>query len=222
MDEYLQIKNDHLIYVDKHFKTATTRDGLKPLVVMNMIYHHIENHRERPIEEKIIIATALFETDIKIIEQLEEAQKRIDQRVQRVCSLVISEPQWYFITLGWNDEVITPKQMKSMTEKVTSLKYFKETIIAHEKHRENGIHHHTHILAYMAQPLAKTKLIQYIWAIAGIKKLIRCKEGVDVIGQKSKNGAPLATYQKYIVGDKKEAKMKYVEMDRIWRIKENL
>ena len=109
--------------------------------------------------------------------------------------------------------------MKEVTEKVSKLKYFKSSIFVLEKHRENGIHHHSHILVKMVSPLAKSKVIQYVFQTAGMKAVCLGKNFIDVRGSGNNS---YENYEKYINGDKKDEKLKYCEMDRKWRLENNL
>ena len=141
-----------------------------------------------------------------------------DKEINRLKSNEDLQP-FAFITIGYNEQTINPTRMKDLGQKVALLKYFSKVQYVHEKHRENGIHHHTHFLCYLHSPLPKSKIIQYVWQISGIQKFVLGKQFIDV---KTNKDGTLERFQKYINLDKTESKLKYIEMDEKWRKENNL
>lgn len=148
--------------------------------------------------------------------------KRRDERFARVSrdNASIGQLKWYFITIGYDDRIITPLIMKKMGDIISSKDYFNDVIYVHEKHRRDGsgniyTHHHTHFLVVCDLP--KTRIIDRIYAT--VKKYVSSKNFVDVKSYKDNVG----TYEQkvnYIEGNKVSEKMECVELDDIWR-KEN-
>jgi len=124
-----------------------------------------------------------------------------------------------FVTIGFNEQTITPSKMKEVEQKLRQQSHWDSVECVHEKHRENGIHHHTHYLLKWIGPMYKSKIIQYIYQIKGIKKVVLSKAFIDV---KMQDGVSYEDRLKYINGDKTQAKMKYVELDIEWRKLNNL
>lgn len=145
-----------------------------------------------------------------------------NQQVLKGIDEKTSDPdKWFFITIGWLD-TITLNEMKQCSKKIFDLKQWDKVFAVNEKHRENGIHYHTHFLIHTREP--KSKLFQYIKQVAGIRYLIanyqdKYPSAIDV---KSKSdGGSYQVYHNYVHGIKKAAKMPYVEKDRLWRSENN-
>lgn len=134
------------------------------------------------------------------------------------------EDRWCFITIGFNEQTITPAKMLKVCEKVSKLKYFTECEYVLEKHRENGIHHHTHFLVKYEDKLYLSKLIDWIFQTSGIKEVCLSKSFIDILGSinKKKHYEPFQVYYDYIRGIKREEKLKYVSMDKEWRKENNI
>lgn len=132
---------------------------------------------------------------------------------------------WKFITIGYDDKKITVANMRIAAQKVFALRkaeysFFRYT---HEKFRkdDNGKiyeHHHTHFL--VKTKLSKSKIIDLIYKTC-IKNYICSKNFIDVKQQCDRVG----TFEQkldYINGVKQDSKMNCVEMDRKWRLENDL
>lgn len=130
-----------------------------------------------------------------------------------------NQPMYAMITIGWNEQTVTPQKMLRVSQNVLNLKYFKTAYMVLEKHRENGIHHHTHYLVEFGEKFPVSKLVGWVYQTRGVKELCLNKNFVDYLGPQ--NGKkPYQTYQdyfKYIHGDKQEKKLKYCALDKVWR-----
>jgi len=124
-----------------------------------------------------------------------------------------------FVTIGYNEQTINPAKMKEIEQKLRQQSHWSSVESVHEKHRENGIHHHTHFLIRWKGNMYKSKIIQYIYQIKGIKKYVLSKAFIDV---KMQDGVSYEDRLKYIKGDKTESKLQYVEKDIEWRKINNL
>lgn len=134
------------------------------------------------------------------------------------------ENNWAFITIGFNEQTITDKQMMDVSQRVSELKYFSSCEYVLEKHRENGIHHHTHFLVKFHQKTYRSKLIDWIYQIKGMKNICLQKTFIDILGpiNPKKQSQPFQVYYEYIRGNKREEKLKYVAMDDSWREKSGI
>jgi len=130
---------------------------------------------------------------------------------------LLSQRPFAFITVGYKDDM-TPRLMKSLGDKIASMKYWSSCKYVHEKFRESGIHYHTHFLVELVDPLKKSKIVQFVHQI--VKKYVLCKNFVDV--KTEKDNRDIKEFQKYIIGDKRESKLPFVEKDRVWRSENNL
>ena len=147
-----------------------------------------------------------------------------DERISRIQRDTndIGQLKWYFITIGYDDRLITPSLMKNLGDKLASKEFFRDVIYVHEKHRRDGsgniyIHHHTHFLVVCDLP--KTRIIDRVYAT--VKKYVASKNFVDVKSYKDNVG----TYEqklRYIEGDKVQEKLECVQLDDIWRSQNGL
>jgi len=126
---------------------------------------------------------------------------------------------WAFITVGWNEQTVTPKLMLQASLKIQKLKYFNYCDFVLEKHRENGVHHHTHFLVKFNEKFPPSKIIGWIFTTDGVKKICREANFIDYLGPQKpkKHFEPYEVYFDYVRGRKKAAKLPYVESDRVWR-----
>lgn len=130
-----------------------------------------------------------------------------------------SKHLYAMITVGWNEQTITPTKMLSVSQNILNLKYFKTAFMVLEKHRENGIHHHTHYLVEFVEKYPVSKVLGWIYQTRGVKQMCLNKNFIDYLGPQNgkKPYQTYADYFKYINGDKQESKLKYCEDDKIWR-----
>lgn len=124
------------------------------------------------------------------------------------------KPDW-FLTLGFNHQTWDVPKCKDIILRVLQLPFVKSASAVFELHRENGIHPHCHFYIETHSKIPKSKIIEKVWAVAGIKKVILNKNFVDL-----KIAQPI--HMKYIQGEKQEAKLKYVAMDKQWREENNI
>jgi len=131
--------------------------------------------------------------------------------------------QFYcFLTINYNDQTnIDIKIMHRIAQQILGQKNVLTAKYVHEKHRkEEGIHHHTHFLITTEKYISAGDMIDPIFKISAIKNYVGSRNFIDcVVAHARKNNAhAYADYEKYINGDKKEEKMKYIILDRAWRI----
>lgn len=158
---------------------------------------------------------------------LAEQNKRqiIQQQENKILLLNISpdikENLWCFITIGFNEQTITIPKMIKISEKVSELKYFTECEYVLEKHRENGIHHHTHFLVKLDKKYHRSKLVGWIYQLKGLKDICLVKNHIDIksplFPSIDKPCPPFQVCYNYIRGIKREEKIPFVEMDDTWR-----
>lgn len=133
-----------------------------------------------------------------------------------------AEPMKYiFMTIGWDDNIITESKMLTLSQRVANLAIFKNSNISYvlEKHRQNGIHHHTHYLIKTPLSIGRKAILQKIGQIAEIYKYTK-ENFIDIEMSWQRNEKPMPSYEKlnnYIKGIKTEAKMEFVNLDDEWR-----
>jgi len=134
------------------------------------------------------------------------------------------ESMYAFITVGWNEQTVTPQKMLAASQNILNLKYFTTAYMVLEKHRENGVHHHTHYLVEFCEKYPLSKIIGWIYQTRGVKDLCLNKNFIDYLG--SQNGKkPYQTYQQYyeyIHGNKQEKKLPFIELDKKWRLENKI
>jgi len=141
---------------------------------------------------------------------------------KEVRSMNIEGFQWYFITVGYDDENITVDKIRKYSGAVATAPYFDDVKYVNEKFRKNDKgeiyeHHHTHFLVKCQ--LSKSRVIDRVYAT--VKKVTKSKNFVDVKSSKDNCGSYIDKL-KYINGEKQYKKMECVEKDIIWRAENNL
>lgn len=133
---------------------------------------------------------------------------------------------WLFITIGFDDKVAKPLDMKRIIKKIKLMRGMKweHFRYVHEKHRKNtsgGIYHHLHTHILARTDVSKSKFLQYIYprnAKSFLEPVVAGKNFIDV--KTPKDGDTFSGKLRYIEGDKAEAKLECVQLDQVWR-KEN-
>lgn len=160
--------------------------------------------------------------------------KQMSAVVEKLNSKTPEAELWAFITVGFDDEKLDDKNLayKSRIKHLEKLCYnishlvyekgaIKQVQYVIEKHRATGIHHHAHFLFTFNTKVPPSTMINKIFAAKGVAEYVRAKNFIDYIGPQkassTKPHAPLEIYRRYILGDKKEEKLLFVEKDREWR-----
>lgn len=120
-----------------------------------------------------------------------------------------------FITLGFNHQTWTINSCLKVIETITTLGWVKSCRAVFELYRKNGLHPHCHIYIEPNVKYTKSKVLEKLWAVRGIKRVILQKAFIDY-----KEAMPY--HLEYIMLRKCEAKMPYVEQDTVWREKSNI
>lgn len=153
-----------------------------------------------------------FKNDMQLMYQLNKPP--LDERI------------WCFLTLGFNDETITPASMLRVSKLVFEKPWVASgSLMCLERFRrckETGktvVHHHTHLLIVFNEKIPPSRIIDETFKTAGMKYIMRDKNCVDYLGPQKpkKTYQPYEKYYDYVRGIKTAEKMPYVEMDRLWR-----
>lgn len=170
-------------------------------------------HREKPVDDMFFykLHCANLAKFIKI-RSLKDQINLFDKLNRKADDFL-----WAFITVGWNEQTVTPKKMLSASLKIQKFKYFSYCDFVMEKYRENGIHHHTHFLVKFTEKESPSKIIGWLFS-AEIKEICLGKNFIDYLGpQSKKHHEDWDVYYNYVRGVKKEAKLTYVAQDAVWR-----
>lgn len=161
----------------------------------------------------------MYLDDLKLSLSLDKASLGVKADLKTISGNLDTQRKYAMITVGWNEQTITATKMLTLSHNILKLKYFTTAYMVLEKHRENGIHHHTHYLVEFDMKYPVSKILGWIYQTKGVKEHCLNKSFIDYLGPQ--NGKkPYQTYEKYfeyISGNKKEGKLKYVEDDRKWR-----
>jgi len=135
-----------------------------------------------------------------------------------IQSMTNGKKNYFFITVGFDDKIITIPSIRKCIKSLGEMKDINLYSIVAEKYRKDNEgkiyeHHHIHLLVKTDYP--KSKVIQYTFQ--KVAKFVQGKNFIDV-----KNEQTFEHYEKYINGDKKIEKLECVEMDKKWRLKNNL
>lgn len=227
LEHYLQVVEEWTAYVRQH-KDAFAKEfpGIIPYseIVENLVENFTRN-KTLTIQQKTREIIRFLNSDIDRLNRIDaislRLKKKISARIDAHKSPVKSELGFALITLNYDDTKITIPDIKKIQKQMCALPHWEDIRYVHEKHRECGIHHHTHYLVQFEinDQNYKSKFIDHIWAMKGIKNFMSDKQKIDV---KMKDGTPYEAFMKYIEGDKKPSKMPFVELDKKWRLENNL
>lgn len=76
---------------------------------------------------------------------------------------------WAFITLNWDDTQFTVPQIMNASKKIMAKPWCGPgSLFVVEKHRTDGIHHHTHFLIKFAEKKSPSRIIDDIYALRAV------------------------------------------------------
>jgi len=114
----------------------------------------------------------------------------------------------HFVTIGFNHQTYTIPKCKAVIETILSFPWVVKCRAVFEMHRENGIHPHVHFV--ITTDITKSKVIEKIWATAGIKKIVLKKSFIDC-------KPALPVHFNYVLLIKQESKQQYIVKDIAFR-----
>jgi len=202
---------EHLNWIAQHKNFRSTTYNNPYLDVMRSVYKHSK-------QSKNLLAFKFFLDDDYCLSRTADVAQAIHE-LNKVKINDDGSSNWAFITVGWNEQTVTPVKMQTVSQRIACFKYFSECNYVLEKHRENGEHHHTHFLVRLSAKYSASKLAQDIYKIKGIRDICLKSSFIDIKAPWNKKSQcqPYEVYYDYIRGIKKEAKMQYVKLDRMWR-----
>lgn len=140
-------------------------------------------------------------SDIKYKEKLRK------RTVELTNEALKDSPREYFVTIGFLDES-KPIDLANIVKTIISYDWIIKFQAVLEFHTNKGVHPHVHM--YLSCNLAKSKVIEKLFACKGIKKVCKGKNFIDV-----KVG--IEEHKQYILGIKQESKIDYIISDRKFR-----
>ena len=192
---HLQWIRSHPAFVAK-FSHLQDQD-LSHLDIMTQLY----------VDERVTneIAQMFFKLDVK---WFIESQKDILTFIKQQHKAEPMSP--IFVTIGFNHQTWTPQSCVKVIQTILGLNWIGTMDAVFEYHRSNGLHPHVHMVIKPSVPLSKSKVLEKLWAVSGMKKVCLKKSFIDY---------KIATdvHANYILGEKQQSKMEYVLLDKIWR-----
>ena len=155
-----------------------------------------------------------FDHDVQKYEETQELIRTTVLRAQQVAHLG-ADIDPLFITLGFNHQTWSIPRCLKVIQCIQDLGWVQSLRAVFELHRENGLHPHVHIYIEPNVKYSKSKVLEKLWAVAGIKRVILQKSFIDY-----KIAMPY--HLDYIMLRKKEEKMYYVNKDTQWRSDEGI
>lgn len=226
MEKFSFIREAHLQFLQQHkdwdpepssWNGMYDRSTFHRYNQMLALYCFFEENNKDDYDFLVKWAEYSLKSDIVRFTRRDAISTYIDGLVSQTKRTSSDPDKWFFITVGWLDS-IRLTEMKTLSKKVKELKYWDKVYAVNEKHRENGIHYHTHFLVHTELP--KSKIFQYIKQVSGMRYVIanyqsKTPSSIDIIKKGEK--APYEVYFNYVHGIKKPEKMPFVEKDKIWR-----
>lgn len=162
---------------------------------MTLLYNS-EAWRSNPLSEELALKWLM--SDIRYKDKL---RKRIEEITNEALK---DRPREYFVTIGFLEKS-DPKHLAKVVETISNYDWVCKMSAVLEFHTKDGVHPHLHM--YLSCNLAKSKIIEKIFACKGMKivcqkkNFIDCKVGLEV-------------HKQYILGIKQDSKQEYIMKDR--------
>lgn len=157
------------------------------------------------------VAKMFYDTDRKWKRECAD----LIRETERADNKKINKSSQFFITIGFNHQTWDIPKCVKVIEKILTFDWIKEGEAVFELYRTNGEHPHVHFLVDITDGLTKSKIVEKLWACAGIKKVVLKKSFIDVkVAQEY--------HEKYIKGDKIPEKVECCDRDREWRKKNGI
>jgi len=147
---------------------------------------------------------------------------------------VIVPSNWIFMTVNFDDKTnINGHIMLSLARKVCGINatagvpLFTSGIFSLEKNRRDEfgkdyIHHHVHFLLNLSMHLRVSKILEKVFAVAGLKEYCKKISFIDIKtpdAKKYENRAqPYEVCEKYVMGLKCDDKAECIGADILWRL----
>jgi len=155
-------------------------------------------------------AKACFVSDKAWFRRTATISKEIDNAVTK---LVPTPDGRWFVTIGFNHQTWSIDKCHKAILKILGMDWILKAKANFEMFRENGEHPHVHFLLETKEP--KSRILDKLFRPNYIKELVLKKSFIDI--------KPAEKYHDdYINLVKMEQKQKYIEMDVIWRLKNNI
>lgn len=163
-------------------------------------------------------------TNLRTMAKIRRDKDKIEQ------SLALNVGSYIFLTVGFDDKsTVDGNSMMTVADQINRLnggRFVKKSDYVLEKHRTDKdgniyIHHHIHMLIVTNETLRVSKIVELIWKLKGLKKIVKDKNFIDVktpsAKQFDKKAQPYPVCLQYVQGIKTTLKTKCLELDTAWR-----
>jgi len=226
MDQFIkaidEAKAAHVVWVQQHpnfIDRDTGRRGEDYIIILEDIYKSHRNNAgwfSRRFDLPTFIGKVYYHLrkDIKFLNKVSDLDNVIKEQTKLALGSNVPLNKW-FITIGFNHQTYNIKECCVVIGLVLSHSIVKEGEAVFEFHRENGFHPHCHFLLQLNDTLPKSKIVEKLFAIKGMKKVVLSKTFIDVKQAEE-------YHIKYLKGDKTQEKMECVEKDIEFRNKNSI
>lgn len=226
LSQVILLQDKHLLLLSNHKRIGDRINvSLTNLEIMKSLYtRFITKIKMEQVDYYPRILDDMYKDDLLNSQGLDVISLALSLDIKAIRSLQNTQPMYAFITVGWNEQTVTAKNMLMASQNILNLKYFSTAYMVLEKHRENGIHHHTHYLVEFLEKFHVSKLLGWIYQTKGVKAICLKQNFIDYLGPQN-DKKPYQTYQVYfgyINGNKQESKLRYVADDKKWRLENNI
>lgn len=186
-----------------------------------------------PLANRLSFARQWYQEDVDKVEGNTPAHKRVREDRKNARKHLTADPsyvpkQWCYLTLRYIQENFKLSTFEYVIEKVQSFILKGQPVVdrihyVHECNTENGISYHTHMLIETKFSPSKVRECCEKAFMGKRDPIISMKNMIDAKNHKSNDKAiPYDAAKNYIMGNKCKEKMRYVELDKIWRAENNI
>jgi len=195
-------KSAHLAWIHstKNFTPKYAGDYRSDISYYEVMKHLYQNPNVTEDYAKL-----LFIQDKVWFQQSFKVSKEIDNIVKKLEPTANS--QW-FLTIGFNHQTWSISKCCKVIENILAMEWIKKAKANFELYRENGEHPHCHF--FIETDLPKSKILEKVFRPLYVKEVVLSKSFIDL-----KQAGEY--HLKYIKLDKQEAKLQYIDKDKLWR-----
>jgi len=190
-------------------------------------------HSIFPLVQKKSVNEKIYDYYCALEFMLQEREKAVF-RLALEKKVVPELGNWIFLTVNFDDKTdINGNIMLSLAHKVCAVNaeagvpLFTNGIFVLEKNRKDAsgkmyIHHHVHFLLNLALHIRRSKIIEKIFAIGGLKDYCKKNTFIDVKSPNAKKiehrAQPYEVCERYVMGLKCDDKAECIGADILWRL----
>jgi len=163
------------------------------------------------------IVDRMYQHDLRTCLGIDPVQIALQNDMKILCPAK-EKKNWWFMTVGFDDKIITIPDLIKYHNKVMKTKniIFEKFVIENFRKNDDGeIYEHKHIHYLIKSDLRKGEIIDRIFKKC--EKGLASRNFVDL-----KNDDTFENKLKYILGEKRKEKLECVEMDKKWRQENNI